>query len=145
MMQYNMMKTDKSGKVPLHREVLHIEHKILFYNLRYPGTASIRFNHPTIPENLRIPPLVLITLVENALKHGEFNKPDKPIDIRLYLNDGKLVFIVENWKRKGPPDMTTSVGLANLKRRLQMFYPKKHFFDTKEDAETYFAELVITL
>jgi two-component system, LytTR family, sensor kinase len=145
MMQYNMMRTGKDGKVPLSCEVQHIGHKIHFYQLRYPGTANINFSYPPIPEDLRIPPLILITLVENALKHGEFNKERKPIDIRLYINDGHLIFVVQNWKRQGSPDMTHSVGLPNLLRRLAMFYGKKFHYDVKEDDETYFTELVIPL
>lgn len=145
MMVYSMMQTGPDGRVPLAREVEHINTKILFYHLRFPGTASIHFNHPEIPRHLRIPPMLLITLVENALKHGEFNKKDKPIDILMNLNSKNLVFTVNNWIRQGPPDLTFSVGLPNLKKRLQMFYRKKFHFETKQFEDTYFAELIIPI
>jgi two-component system, LytTR family, sensor kinase len=145
MMVYSMMETGPDGKVPLAREVEHINTKILFYHLRFPGTASICFDHPEIPQHLRIPPMLLITLVENALKHGEFNKKDKPLDIMLHLNGNNLVFTVNNWIRQGPPDLTFSVGLPNLKKRLERFYKKKFHFETKQFEDTYFAELIIPL
>lgn len=145
MMIYSMMQTGPDGKVPLARELEHIDTKILFYNLRFPGTASIHFNHPEIPQHLRIPPMLLITLVENALKYGEFNKKDKPIDISAHLSDKSLLFTVSNWIRKGSPDLTFSVGLPNLKRRLEMFYKKNFHLETKQVNNTYFAELIIPL
>jgi two-component system, LytTR family, sensor kinase len=71
--------------------------------------------------------------------------PGKPIDIELRLKDSTLVFIVQNWKRKGPPDMTNGVGLPNLRRRLAMFYKKKVHFEIKEEPEVFYVELIIPL
>jgi two-component system, LytTR family, sensor kinase len=145
MMHYNLMKTGDDGKMPLAKEVEHIENEIAFYRDRYNDKVYIEFQHPVIPERLRIPPLILVTLVENALKHGEFTNPEKPIVISLQLGAGML-FTVQNYKRKGPPDMSTSVGLNNLRRRLELMYSKKNFdLNIQQDEATYFTELSITL
>jgi two-component system, LytTR family, sensor kinase len=145
-MQYNLMTTDKDGKMPLAMEVEHIDNKIHFYQDRFKDSAFIVFDHPHIPEQLRIPPMLLVTLVENAFKHGEFTKRDKPIRIILQINGNNILFTVSNWKRTGCPDKTTSVGLVNLNKRLRMSYSRKNYdLITTQDAETYFTELSITL
>jgi two-component sensor histidine kinase len=52
-------------------------------------------------------PFVLITLVENAFKHGDLQKQEYPINIKLDINRNKLYFYCSNKKKSGPKELST--------------------------------------
>ena len=88
-------------------------------------------------------PFVLITLVENAFKHGELKNPDFPIDIKVKVQDNKLYFYCRNKKKSGPKQLSTGIGLENIKSRLHLAYGEKYKFIVRDEPEFYTTELTI--
>jgi LytS/YehU family sensor histidine kinase len=88
-------------------------------------------------------PFVLITLVENAFKHGDLKNMDYPIIVRLKIEGNKLYFTCNNKKKTGPKELSTGIGLDNIKKRLDLAYPNNYSFVVKDEAEMYTTELTI--
>ena len=90
-----------------------------------------------VDDNYEIEPMLLIPFVENAFKHGTGMIEEAQITIQLKAEKDKLYFTVEN---KYDPssieikDKTSGIGLANVKRRLNLLYGnKQHLLITQKD------------
>jgi LytS/YehU family sensor histidine kinase len=81
--------------------------------------------------------MVLITIVENALKHGLVDDPNNPLIIRTSLIDDFFVFMVSNPKNPYPNDIAgkgnTGVGIPNIIKRLDAVYKDGGFTLESED------------
>ncbi|MCK0109750.1 histidine kinase [Flavobacteriaceae bacterium S0825] len=149
----NMMRylTDDSiqSKVKLTQELNFIETYISVEKIRFGNDANINLEIDGHPEDYNIEPLLLIPLVENAFKHGFYtNDADAFININVNVSNNLLIFKVENSIQKQQHFNTIDregKGLNNLKKRLQLSYPKKHDLVTQNKDNVYLAELNINL
>jgi LytS/YehU family sensor histidine kinase len=87
-------------------------------------------------------PFVLITLVENIFKHADLSGNNK-IDIVIEIENGRLRYNSSNKKNNGPKELSTGIGLNNIKKRLDIAYDKNYSLDIKEDESAYTTELII--
>ncbi|NML38669.1 histidine kinase [Chitinophaga sp. G-6-1-13] len=134
---------DKEGMVLLAAEMEHLKNVIEINQMRFNHNLKIRFSEKIDNLNMRIPPLVLITLVENAFKHGDLNDEHNPLDIKIEVDREKLWFYTQNKKKKSVKELSSGIGLANVRQRLQLVYGPRHHFQTMEDEQYYVAELTI--
>jgi sensor histidine kinase YesM len=139
---------DESPKdvVPLATEVAFIENYMALERIRIRYGVTINFEKAYKAE-LRIPPMLLMTFVENIFKHG-INKSSKQnqIDISLVQKDGYLVFKTSNRRFDATvPNASTGFGIANLTKRLSMLYGSNFELTTKKEGELYLAFLKIPL
>lgn len=134
---------DKEGVVLLAAEMDHMKNVIEINQMRFNNNLKIRFTEKIDNLNIRIPPLVLITLVENAFKHGDLNDEHNPLDIKIEVTGEKLWFYTQNKKKKSVKELSSGIGLANVRQRLQLVYGPRHHFQTMEDEQYYVAELTI--
>lgn len=143
-MRYSIKPQDERGLARLEDEIEHLGNVIDINRLRFNNTIYINFEVEGDPGELRIIPLVLITLVENVLKHGRVNDPEHPATISLAVNEtGDLEFSTENKKRTGPKEFSTGIGLDNIRKRLKSAYGDKASFTTREDGDYYYTQLSI--
>ena len=93
----------------------------------------------------KIAPMLLIPLIENAFKHGTGFIGEQFIDIDFSVTDRELCLKVSNGYEISShrPDPTSGVGLANLRRRLELIYPNQHEFKYSNFNNIYFTELTI--
>ncbi|HEX4851067.1 MAG TPA: GHKL domain-containing protein, partial [Puia sp.] len=95
-----------------------------------------------------IEPMLLIPFIENAFKHGTglIDKPE--IDISLQVKDDILDFRIRN-KFNGASqeikDKTSGIGLANVKRRLNLLYDQRHILTVNESNGWFIASLQLKL
>ncbi|MCW3463014.1 sensor histidine kinase [Chitinophaga nivalis] len=134
---------DKEGVVLLVTEMEHLKNVIEINQMRFNNNLKIRFTEKIDNLNIRIPPLVLITLVENAFKHGELNDEHNPLDIKIQVTKEKLWFYTQNKKKKSVKELSSGIGLTNVRQRLQLVYGSRHQFQTMEDDQYYVTELTI--
>ncbi len=91
----------------------------------------------TTPLHLEIAPFLLIPFVENAFKHVSHGKNSKNwIDIRLHVAEQNLHFTVSNSRNAlviANQDEANGIGLANVKRRLELLYPNAHTLEIIKD------------
>lgn len=134
---------DKEGTVLLTAEMEHLKNVIEINQMRFNHNLQIRFSEKIDNPNIRIPPLVLITLVENAFKHGDLNDEHNPLDIKIEVAGERLWFYTQNKKKKSVKELSSGIGLVNVRQRLQLVYGDRHRFQTMEDELYYVAELTI--
>lgn len=136
---------DNSGKVMLTQEVKHLHNYIAINQLRFNNQLQIYFK---IEGNLQfalIPPLVLITFVENCFKHGELGDPANPLVVDLSVVQNRLTFRTHNKKRTGPKEKSTGIGLANTCERLAIVYPDRYTLKVENSLDYYTCNLTIDL
>lgn len=131
LLQYSARPDEADGKVTLAEEVKHAEHIIELNQIRFNSRLFIETEMDIIPDaHLRIPRLLICTLVENVFKHGLLNRPDYPAKVELYLMDDTLHFRNSNLKR---PEIlqtaSTKLGLQTLRDLLEQFYPDRHHLE----------------
>jgi two-component system, LytTR family, sensor kinase len=133
----------RDGKAPLKDEIEHVWNVIKINQLRFSNKLNVNFNVVGLVDGVTIIPFVLITIVENAFKHGDLKDQGHPIEIRLEVNGKHLRFTCINKKKSGPKELSTGVGLDNIKKRLDLAYGKNYSFNIKNEAEFYSTELII--
>jgi len=133
----------REGKAPLKDEIEHVRNVIKINQLRFSNNLNVNFEVSGVVNGAMIIPFVLITLVENAFKHGDLQKQEYPINIKLDINRNKLYFYCSNKKKSGPKELSTGIGLENIRKRLDLAYGDKYKFAVKDDAEFYTVELTI--
>jgi len=143
-MRYALTKgNQKDGKAPLKDEIEHVHNVIKISQLRYSNQLKVNFEVSGDVNEALIIPFVLITLVENAFMHGDLKSHDHPIDIKLDVKGNLLYFYCRNRKRTGPKQLSTGIGLGNIKNRLDLAYAGKYNFKVKDEPEFYTTELTI--
>jgi two-component system LytT family sensor kinase len=133
----------KDGKAPLKDEIEHVRNVIKINQLRFSNNLNVNFDVEGVVNGATIIPFVLITLAENAFKHGDLKSNKHPIDIHLSINDSKLYFYCRNKKKLGPKELSTGIGLDNIKKRLDLAYGKNYSLGVKDEADFYTTELTI--
>ncbi|NML66025.1 histidine kinase [Hymenobacter sp. RP-2-7] len=145
LMRY-LLHESPDGQVDLAREVEYLNNYLALYRLRFEDKCFVQFEHPAALGAWRVAALLLIPLVENALKHGVINRPDCPVTIVLALPaPTQLRFTVCNRIGQQQKDATTGVGLPNIRRRLALLYPGRHALRVHDDGQTYRTELELSL
>ena len=134
-------------RVPLDRDLAFMQSYIHLMRLRYTDKVTITVDIPTDLPNAEIPPMIFITFVENAFKHGVSYRQDSFIDIRFSISGNRLVFTCCNSKpaATGKAKTEGGVGLSNVKRRLELLYDKNFRLDIDEKQDTYNIKLEIPL
>ena len=135
---------EKDGKAPLKDEIEHVRNVIKISQLRFSNKLNVNFEVNGVINGAMIIPFVLITLVENAFKHGDLKNMDAPIDIKVSVSGNKLYFYCRNKKKSGPKELSTGIGLANIRNRLDLAYGNNYNFAVKDEPEFYTTELTIT-
>jgi two-component system LytT family sensor kinase len=130
-------------KAPLKDEIEHVRNVIKINQLRFSNNLNVHFEVNGVLNGTEIIPFVLITIVENAFKHGDLQKTDFPIDIKLTVAHKRLNFYCRNKKKTGPKEISTGLGLDNIRNRLDFAYGKNYSLAIKDEAEFYTTELTI--
>jgi two-component system LytT family sensor kinase len=133
------------NKVALEKELLYLQNYIDLQKIRFGNAAHVDFEVNGLINNQQIVPLLLISFIENAFKHGVANDPGSPIDISLDVNPGSLHFKIVNKKHSFNKDDAGGIGLQNVKRRLDLLYPGKYRLHIDNGVEIYTCELTLNL
>lgn len=131
-------------RIKLADELGYIQAYIDLEKLRHQGDGLVILEIPADFENIEIPPCILSPLVENAFKHRPI--PDAtPVSIRLKLEAHQLVFSVENQIGTAMKDHLGGIGLANLRHRLDIYYPRHHVLRATRENNRFIASLQLDL
>ncbi len=133
----------RDGKAPLSDEIEHVRNVIKINQLRFSNKLNVEFTVEGVINGAEIIPFVLITLVENAFKHGDLKTSDHPIVIRIEVKDGQLYFYCRNKKKTGPKELSTGIGLDNIRKRLELAYGDRFVFHVLDEEIFYTTELTI--
>jgi len=140
MMRY-MIYDSNYPLVPLSKEIEYMQNYISLERLRLNDSIPIQFEIQGNAENVLIAPLIFITFLENAFKHGvSNNNPKAWVNVSIRLEGDQCIYKVENSKvqsaQKGVEERS-GIGLQNVKRRLELSYPGKYQLQVDDQSDRY--------
>lgn len=144
MMRYSIYEGEKEA-VTLKTEVDYLNNYIKLHKMRYHKEIDVRLD-AEIEEDYEVMPLLFIILLENAFKHGVENLSKGAYAyFKIKAKDNKVIFETENNFDQTIQTEGQGIGLKNLKRRLELVYPKKHSLTFSAKENVYRAKLTMQL
>ena len=135
--------------VPLQDELEFLENYVKLMRIRLPETVGVTFNTDISDSNIVIAPMIFISLVENAFKHGI--SPTEPSFIRINISADKHFIHCEiqnsNHPKTDADNSGHGIGLQQVQRRLELAYPDHYTWlkGTKENNTIYYSTITIQL
>lgn len=140
LLRYSTKDLEKDG-ISLDKEIGYIESLIGLEKLRIKNPELLviekNINHPKI----NISPMLLVPFVENAFKHGDFR--DKGFVLKVSDDNKVLHFYLHNYKNQRMKDTASGIGIENVRKRLEILYPKKHELYIKDLESEFIVDLRI--
>ena len=133
--------------IPLTREVEFLNLYVQLMRLRYTRKVHINVDVPPQLPELKLPPLMLIIFVENAFKHGISYREESFIDIKLRVENKRLLFNCCNSKptQVQRTNEKGGMGLQNVRQRLELLYDDDYTLDISDGEKTYEVKLDIPM
>lgn len=145
LMRYSLVSADDTRTVLLSQEVKQMENLIALSQMRFSGQFYLKFKKAGKLSTVQIIPLILITLVENMMKHGDLGDKKIPALIHLEVDGKRLSLKTFNKKRNTNLYPKNGVGLKNIEKRLSNYYQDKYTLLMSEDENTFTVNLTIDL
>lgn len=140
MMNYYLEST-KKGLIPLKDEIEQVKSLITFNQIRLIEKVSLKLLVSGDLTHVKIPPMLVLLLVENIFKYGVLDDPDFPAKLRIAMENNILSIRTENKINNMKSEVSTGIGLQNLKERLDHFYPDKHSFKAEAKGDVFVVAL----
>lgn len=147
MMRYLLYDT-AHGQTTLKKEIAFIESYIALMKLRFSQKVEISLLMPEYIKDIQIPPMLFISFLENAFKHGVGYNFDSYVSLKLEQSDKSLKCIIRNSKVEGNEnaDNTYSgIGMANIKKSLQLLYGDEYLLEIIENEKEFEVQLTISI
>lgn len=144
LLRYAIYESEKSF-VPLKKEVGFIRNYIRLMTLRYNENTRIDFDAHLDNTEMPVAPLVFISLIENAFKHGASATRESFIRILISEKAGILTFTCENSNNaKSESDHSgKGIGLPNTMKRMDMIYGDRYSWNQYSDEAVFKVEINI--
>ncbi|RVU35476.1 GHKL domain-containing protein [Rheinheimera riviphila] len=148
LMRYTIYQGQRDS-VNLQQEVAYLQNFIELQQVRFNKQLQVIFNvdlQQGLPQEIQLPPLLFINLLENAYKHGVEKLVDNAyVNIDLHADHQQLIFSVVN--NFDPEESTNNpgIGLTNLRKRLALHYPDRHLLQITQTENCYSATLTLTM
>jgi len=148
LMRYLLYETE-SKEVFLSAEIDFMKNYIDLMRLRISKRVNVEIHFPESNINKKIPPLLFIPFIENAFKHGVSFKENSFIKIVLLDKGSKITFLCVNSVKSGNSHIVSEnhsgIGLANVKKRLELLFPDRHKLKIQDLEESYSVSVEIDL
>lgn len=130
----------------LSREVQFLENYIGLMSLRYTDKVSIGMHFPAEVPEVQIPPLLFISFVENAFKHGVSYRNESFIRVRVQLEeDNRLSFRCTNSNNGSADEQHHGIGLENVRKRLRLLFGNDYTLSITNEEQIFDVLLIIPL
>lgn len=147
MLRYQLYETN-GNKIPVEKEIDYLRDYMDLQQLRKDETYSVRFDCADDVKGFAIEPLLLAPFVENAFKHLSHHT-DKAnfVEVSMDRSNGSFQFSVKNSREENTivPVNSGGIGMANVKRRLELLYPGKHELLVTKTTDTFIVNLNLQL
>ena len=135
--------------IPLKEEIEFLENYVKLMRIRLPESVEVLFNAQKPTGSIEVAPMILISLIENAFKHGISPTEKSFIHINISTHGTQLVCAIENSNNpKTSSDHSGhGIGLQQVQRRLDLAYPNRYTWEqgTKDENKTYYSIITIQL
>jgi hypothetical protein len=132
-------------KVLLEKDIQYLTNYIALQRLRLSSKVTINYTVAGSLDAHVIAPLLLISFIENAFKHGISYSHSSVINIHLQVFEETLTLEVTNPVIKFDTFTPGGLGLKNVTRRLDLLYPGKYWLNTSQENNLYIVNLKINL
>ena len=143
----HMLYDNQQGEVPLSDELAFLESYISLMKIRLSEAVDISFDVTGVTTNPTVAPLIFISLVENAFKHGISPTEPSFVHISFVADGSRVVCSIENSNYPKTPDDRSGhgIGLQQVQRRLDLAYPGRYAWQkgAGKDGHTYCSTLEI--
>ncbi len=135
----------KEEFVDINGELEFMQNYIDLMSLRCGPNVEITTDFSIKDTSRRIAPMLLLSPMENAFKHGVSSNKPSFIHIAISDSEGSLVFTCQNsnYPKSDKNRSGSGIGVENMKRRLQLIYPDRYQFEQTLENETYKIKIVI--
>lgn len=135
----------QADKIKLTKELEHLRLIMALHQLRIPGPMMLEFVVDIDSQKYEIAPLILVSFVENLLKHGVLGDDSDPALIKIRVEDCMLDFYSKNKIKQFAKIDHNRIGLINIKRRLELLYMGKYQLDISNDGDSFSVHLNMKL
>lgn len=143
-MRFTTYETQKE-LISIGSEIKYIESFIDLERIRNTKEIHIQLLMDIENENQLLPPYLLLPFIENCIKHGILDDEKHPVIFSIKSNNKALIIDVKNKINNKLKDTHSGIGLSNLRKRLEHYYPNKYRFDVTNDNVTFKSHLKIHL
>lgn len=140
-----MYSQNESELIPAEDELNYIRQYVDLQKLRLNHHTNVFLSINASSGKILIPPMILITFVENAFKYGTSSDTDCKIDIKIDINKEKLILETENAVMKKPENKQPGIGISNCRKRLDLLYPERYKLENVENNGIYRVKLEIDI
>ena len=144
LMRYVLYETSNKT-ILLSREIQFLDNYIELMKLRYINKVGIEVSLPHEVPEVQIPPLLFISFIENAFKHGVSYRKDSFIHISMELDGDKLLFRCSNSNRRKEGGQYHGIGLENIRKRLRLLFGNDYTLSIDETDDCFSVLLIIPL
>lgn len=144
LMRYMLYETNVE-LISLSKEIDFMIKYIELMKLRVSDKTVVNYSFPKEETAIEIAPLLFISLIENAFKHGVSATKESQINIMMTLEDNTVKFEIQNnnFPKKNEDKSGSGIGLQNLEKRLQLLYPDSFTFNNMVKNERFLVTLKI--
>lgn len=138
----------RDNKIPIEKEIGYLQDYVSLQKLRKDEHYDVRFECSEGIKGFSIEPLLLLPFVENAFKHVSHSKERVNfIRLEIHRENGSLHFLAENSKDPGEmiQEEDSGIGLANVRRRLELLYPGKHRLNIRDSGNAFKVDLELNI
>ena len=142
LMRYMLYETNDE-LILLSKEIDFMKKYIDLMKLRVSDKTIIKHHFPSEETGIKIAPLLFISLIENAFKHGVSASKESSIEINMRYENKKVLFTIENdnYPKQTTDKSGSGIGLQNLEKRLQLLYPNAYLFETRIENNRFLVKL----
>lgn len=144
MMRYVLYEADRHT-ILLEREVQFLKNYIELMKLRYIDKVNVEVSLPAEVPLVEIPPLLYISFVENAFKHGVSYRKESAIYVAMQVADSNLIFTCSNTNNGRNREQHSGVGLENIRKRLRLLYDRNYTLAINDASDCFNVLLIIPL
>lgn len=132
-----------SPRVLLGKEIQFLENYIALMRLRYTNDIDIQADLPAIVPEIMVPPLLFISCIENAFKHGISYLHPSFVHLKLEDDEKEVRCVIENSMNRKRDDSHHGVGLENTRKRLNLIYGDNYTFNITEQDNCFRVIIII--
>jgi LytS/YehU family sensor histidine kinase len=144
LLRYTLYFSDKP-EMPLDGEIEFMNNYIDLMRLRCNELTDIKVDMQNADPGIEIAPMLFISLIENAFKHGVNSRKKSFVDLALRVEQGTITFTVKNslFPKPDTDRIGSGIGISNTKHRLDLVYPGRYEYIHEERGDIYFAQIII--
>jgi len=145
----HMLYDNQEVSVNIHDEIQFLKNYVNLMKIRLTDTVDVKFDATYTQPDIKVAPLLFISLIENAFKHGVSPTEPSYIHIQLTATEQSIIFSIanSNYPKTSEDRSGHGIGLLQVQRRLDLAYPEHYTWEksVSDDQKEYVSTITIQL